>query len=420
MGRLAAILAVLCYLAHGGSAQDMARVRHHIDTLCSEAMLGRGYVAQGEHKAAVFLAKRFQEIGLKPLGDGYFQHFQFQVNTFPDRVALQIGKKVLTPGVDFLADPSCGPGVGKGKIYWLDTLVFTDETAQSRFLKASVDGQIIGFDAKYDRKLQELPPLLIKKMLKAPALLSLHEQLTFAVGKEQLRLPKFNVLKSSLPKRCKKMRFEVAATLNPSHTSQNVLGYVEGTEQPDRFLFVTAHYDHLGAMGKQTYFPGANDNASGVAMMLELANYFAENPLPYSIAFIGFGAEEAGLLGSLHYVQNPVVPLTDIEFVVNLDLFATGEEGMTVVNGLVFQQEYEALLAINEREGYLSQIKARGRAANSDHYFFSESGVPAFFFYLMGDWPHYHDVYDDAPVPLSAFPKAFGLVRDFIHSLSER
>ena len=76
-------------------------------------------------------------------------------------------------------------------------------------------------------------------------------------------------------------------------------------------------------MGKDTFFPGANDNASGVSMLLNLAKYYKAHPANYSIAFIFFSGEEAGLLGSKYYSEHPIFPLSKIKFLVNLVLLGT-------------------------------------------------------------------------------------------------
>ena len=88
----------------------------------------------------------------------------------------------------------------------------------------------------------------------------------------------------------------------------------------------SAHYDHLGMMGTTAIMNGANDNASGTAMMLTLMEYYSKNKPEYSLLFIAFGGEEAGLIGSKFYVENPTVPLKKIKSLLlfwqiqNLDL----------------------------------------------------------------------------------------------------
>jgi len=172
------------------------------------------------------------------------------------------------------------------------------------------------------------------------------------------------------------------------------MGVVKGNGNSHKYLMITAHYDHLGRMGSETVFPGANDNVSGVAEMLALAAYFTKNPLDKNILFVAFIGEEAGLVGSKYFVNNPPVPLDSIDFVLNLDLSGTGNEGITVVNATLYPKLFEQMVAFNNEKNYVSKVKKRGPAANSDHYFFTEHHVPAFFIYTLGGIKAYHDVYD--------------------------
>ncbi|MBL4667749.1 MAG: M20/M25/M40 family metallo-hydrolase [Flavobacteriales bacterium] len=227
-----------------------------------------------------------------------------------------------------------------------------------------------------------------------------------------------HIKREKIKRSYKKITLEVDQKFIRNYQSQNVIAYVEGTEYPDSFIVLSAHYDHLGMMGNKVYFPGANDNASGVAMLLNFANYYAQNKPKKSITFIAFGAEEAGLIGSKHFVENPLVSLGKINFVFNMDLMGTGSEGAMIVNGRVFEKQYASLLKINKNKEYLLTIKKRGRAANSDHYWFSENNVPAFFMYLMGGISAYHDVDDIAKtLPLTKFENTFRLIRDFVDGL---
>ncbi len=219
------------------------------------------------------------------------------------------------------------------------------------------------------------------------------------------------------------MHWQLDAQLLHSYPTQNLAAVVRGSVQPDSFLVVSAHYDHLGMMGSKTYFPGANDNASGVALLLELAAHYAQpaNRPAYSVAFLLFGAEEAGLVGSSYFVQHPLLPLPRIKFLLNLDLLGTGEEGATVVNGRVHEAAFRQLTALNDAQHYLPRLTARGPAANSDHFPFSEAGVPAFFMYTRGGSLAYHDVHDQpAALSLAGFAGAYGLARDFLNAQGAR
>ena len=199
-----------------------------------------------------------------------------------------------------------------------------------------------------------------------------------------------------------------------SYVSSNVVGRVPGVSAANQAVLYTAHYDHLGGMGADTYFPGANDNASGDSQVLSLAKYYAAHPQPYSIGFIFFAGEEAGLLGSKYFTEHPLVPLSNIRFLVNLDLEGTGIEGITVVNATVYPKEFAMLRQINDKYHYLVKINSRGKAANSDHYFFTEKGVPAIFIYTLGGIKAYHDIYDrSVTLPLDHIESEFNLLLKF-------
>jgi len=216
------------------------------------------------------------------------------------------------------------------------------------------------------------------------------------------------------------VEIEIESTFYQSYLTHNLIGMLPGKLYPDSFIVFTAHYDHLGCMGTETCFPGANDNASGTAMLLSLARYYAleDNSPDYSLAFIALGAEELGLLGADFYTENPVFPLEQILFLINIDLAGNGEEGITVVNGSVYPAEFELLKNINETNYFLPQVKTRGSACNSDHCKFYEKSVPCFFIYTMGGSTAYHDIYDTpGSLPLTMFENYFLLLKSFTDSL---
>jgi Zn-dependent M28 family amino/carboxypeptidase len=221
--------------------------------------------------------------------------------------------------------------------------------------------------------------------------------------------------KSSLMPSDSVVSIDFRPQINTQIKARNVIGMVEGTSVKDSFLVICAHYDHLGMLGKSVIFPGANDNASGSAMLMEMAREVSAKPLKYSVLFIAFSGEEAGLLGSFYFVENPLVPLSRIRFVMNLDLMGFGENGATVVNGSIYPELFERLKSINQSKNYLPELKVRGKAANSDHYPFSEKGVPAFFMYSLGGPGFYHDVDDKAStLSLARFPEIYRLILDFL------
>ena len=205
----------------------------------------------------------------------------------------------------------------------------------------------------------------------------------------------FYVKEHALPDTVNKINVNVRAKLLSRRKSENVIGIIPG-EIKDTFIAITAHYDHLGMMGTDAVFPGASDNASGTSMLLYMAHYFSTHPQHYSILFIAFSGEEAGLKGSLYYTRHPIVPLECIKFLTNIDIMGDATEGITVVNATEYPAQFQLLQKINGEHNYLPQIKSRGKAENSDHFFFTEAGVPSIFIYTNGGKGYYHDVFDTA------------------------
>jgi aminopeptidase YwaD len=248
--------------------------------------------------------------------------------------------------------------------------------------------------------------------------IKLQDKLTWDVSPEVANYSLILIDKKALDKTPTSFTIHIDNKLINNFKAANVCGLVKGLVKPDSIIFITAHYDHLGGMGAATYFPGANDNASGISLLLNLAQYYAKHPQKYSIGFICFAGEEAGLIGSKYFTENPLIPLKNIRFLINTDLAGTGEEGITVVNATEFPKEFAMMQSINKENNLLAAVNARGKAANSDHYFFTEKGVPAFFFYTLGGIKAYHDVFDKAAtLPLNEHEDLFKLITKFNEKL---
>ncbi len=385
------------------------KTRKILDTLCSPNMHGRGYVKNGERIAAEFISSEFKKSWLKSfLFETYLQPFPVSVNTFPGKMYFSAGDSVLTPGKDFLVMPFSGSIKKKSfKIIFLNKDVVSVESAFAKFKLQDFSEVFLILDKSgvSDSSRLEIFEEMLQNPLKAKGIIVLSEaKLTHGLASREVNYPVLEVLKSALPLSFKKICVEVENVFFEKYFTQNVIGYVEGTQFPDSFLVFSAHYDHLGRMGNAACFPGANDNASGTAMLLRLSEYFAKNPQKMSIAFIAFGAEEAGLVGSKYFTLHPLFPLKKIRFLTNLDILGTGDEGIMVVNATEYPKEFENLKKINSENKFLSDIRERGKAKNSDHYFFSEMGVPSFFIYTLGGTKAYHDIYDKAEnLPLTEF-----------------
>ena len=171
-------------------------------------------------------------------------------------------------------------------------------------------------------------------------------------------------------------------------------------------------------MGDAVYFPGANDNGSGMALLLNFAAHYANHPPKKTIVFMAFGAEESGILGSAYFIKNPLFTINAINFLINIDVIGTGNDGLMVVNGVELASAFEQLNKINNQKNLVKEIKKRKNAPNSDHYWFVEKNVPAFFIYGLGGRKAYHDIDDVAEtLPMPHFEKIFLLLNDFINEL---
>ncbi len=360
-------------------AQDTLYTRQILKYLSSTDCFGRGYVKNGLGKAEEYLVKELKKFNTPPLFQkSYTQSFYHPVNTFPKKVEVKLNGKSLVAGVDFILDPSACGAKGKFLLTKTDSLHFMNADSKPNIS------------------------------------LALKNKLTYSVGRNEAAYFGIEIDRSRFKEEPKEIELNVQNKFISSFESKNIACYLNGTSSSDSLLVFSAHYDHLGGLGKSTFFPGANDNASGVSVLLNLIKYYSVHPPKYKTVFVFFAGEEAGLLGSKYFSENPPFDLKKIKFLINLDLLGTGDDGIMVVNGAIHEKEFSLLNKINAEEHLVKEIKKRGKAANSDHYWFSEKGVPCFFIYTLGGIKAYHDVYDVAKtLPLTDYVDVFRLITEF-------
>lgn len=394
------------------------RLRYHLQLLADTAMHGRGYVMGGRERAADYIQQQFRSFRLRPLCDnGYRQSYRFPVNTFPGAVSLSLNGRSFQPGVDFLVDAGSASYTAQGlPLREMDLAAmadiagaFSSEPAHSLWILRNVDSFCKAHKMRTHSFAAALPrgAYIVPQTTKA----------MWTVSREQQQATVFYVADSLIPA-SGTADVRVRASLEQTD-NDNLVGYVPGIIS-DSFIVFSAHYDHLGMMGTETTFPGASDNASGTSMLLYLAEYYAKHPQRYSMVFIAFSGEEAGLMGSDWFVNHPLIPLERIRFLTNLDIMGDATDGITVVNATEYPLRFKQLNEINEEHHYLPIIKSRGKAANSDHYHFSEAGVPAIFIYTNGGKGYYHDIYDKpAEVTFRNVPQIALLLQDFVAAMQE-
>ena len=188
----------------------------------------------------------------------------------------------------------------------------------------------------------------------------------------------------------------------------NILGVIRGRRSPDRYIAVTAHYDHLGVRNGQV-FNGADDNASGVAALLAVAARLNAQKPDHSIVFAAFDAEEQGLRGAQSFVTSPPVALASIVVNVNLDmvardatnvLFASGTSHYPFLKGYL---EKAARPPVVLKFGHdVAGSKEDDWTRDSDHFPFHNAKIP-FVYFGVEDEAQHHKPTDDAETVTKEF-----------------
>ena len=184
-------------------------------------------------------------------------------------------------------------------------------------------------------------------------------------------------------------------------TGVNVLGIIKGSQYPDQFYVLSAHYDHLGKKGDKIY-TGADDNASGTAALLAMAAWFKQYPPKHSIIFAAFDAEEGGLMGSKYFAENPSVAIANIKFNLNMDMVSRNDKSEIYASGTFhypFLSKYidsiRPLTSVTVSLGHDDASKGASDdwTSQSDHFAFHQKGIP-FIYFGVEDHPDYHQPTD--------------------------
>jgi hypothetical protein len=391
-------------------SQDLAYARKVHKKLTSKAFHGRGYVKNGDGMAAAFIAKQFSADGLQAFDDSYFQYYSFPINTFPGKITLSVDGSRLTPGQDFVISSSAAAVDGTFKLRFLPDTINTVESLLSFLKETKVSQQFLVIEGDFRKRYGHTIPGVKGIILLTEKTPYWHVSNAGQVeGTVWLKIKK-----DRLPGNASSISLKATNKFIPDYSTQNVIAFVKGKKQPDRFIVFSAHYDHLGMMGTQAIYPGANDNGSGSSMLLDLARHYTlpENQPDYSIVFMAFSGEERGLMGSTFYAGHPLFPLNQIDLLINLDMVGTGSEGITIVNASVFPDLFNRFVTLNKKGQFIKEVKERGESCNSDHCPFYEKGVEAIFIYTRGkEHMAYHTPLDNADnFPFTAYNGLFKLL----------
>ena len=262
MLRLFSLFFLLAGSPFAGKAQNPKMLRYDVRILAGNPMSGRGYVDKGCEKAGRFVARRLAEAGISPAGtdSSFYQKYSFPVNTFPMPFSLRINGKDLLPGIDYLVDARSGSmALEETTVERVPVAkVFTCTDSTTRFSNLRAAGKPVFWEGgdtlvrgSFLRNLDgnALPAGLYLAPVKG--------KMTWTVATKSFSngATIVYVQDSVLPKKMKKVEASLPAKFLAQNSQSNIVGIVPGTVAPDSFIVFTAHYDHLGEMGKGTVFP---------------------------------------------------------------------------------------------------------------------------------------------------------------------
>jgi len=462
-------------LALPGARGD--RIRADVARLAGDEWQGRRAGTKGADAAADWIAGEFRRIGLLPAGEGgsYFQKFSFidgVVLGAGNRLGL--GGRLFKPGEEFRPLAFSSPGVVRAPVAFAGYGLVAPDLAYDDYAGLDVKGKALllvrygpgGDDPQ--SKWAAFTPLRLKVATArdkgALAVLIVTGPATPGAGDELVPLhadasladagiPAFSVTRAvaealfagsgttleaaqrriddsgkSAPLALPGPPLEATADLTPRRsTTRNVIGLLPSRAQASEAVVVGAHYDHLGLGISGSLDPapegkvhhGADDNASGVAGLLELARSLEGSTAGFtrSLYFVAFGAEELGVLGSSHFVKRAARP-ERIAAMVNLDMIGRLREDALEVHGVGTSPLWKPLLEEANRAAGLKLKVHEGGYGPSDHSPFYAAGHPVLFLFT-GSHPDYHRPSDTADkVDASGILRVLGLVEPVVAALA--
>lgn len=387
-----------------------------VSELSSSRYQGRGYARDGVIKAGKYIAKQFGKVGASEV---VMQPFRIDINTFPGKMLMSVDGRKLVPGDDFtLREFSVGVK-GEYDLYYIDTLNYDPDRIFADLAKPGAGRTFVVADFWFTYKHSKDFRKLEKKdgAPNAGVIYTWDTPLKFykAYGEKVSEKP---VLWGgpSFPRDAGSIKLDIDNRFLAGYESCNVIAKVPGERHDSCYMF-TAHYDHLGNLGRKLYYPGANDNASGTAAIITLAEHYAANKPEFDMYFVAFSGEDANLRGSEFFVENPIVPLENIKYLFNLDMVGDNNPVQYCEVSDAGDAGFAVMESLNDAKHYFKALNRGKLAANSDHWPFAQKGVPCIMFENEeGDaFPFYHTAYDDMEhFRTETYAPLFRLISDFI------
>jgi Zn-dependent M28 family amino/carboxypeptidase len=463
----------------------IGRIASDVGYLASPALAGRGTGEPGARAAADFVVARFQELGLRPLGDpagagrGFLQAFQARVGvkTEAPRLAVTLPKVAVKPAAKKEAEASSKLDVSGDAIVTADGSASGDVSAEPVFVGYGITAAAVGWDdyagsdvaGKVVLVLDGVPraaPTAATPPANPPAnphgavdpaqalrdfgsvryklrtarehkaagaiLVTQADQLpAVPADASSMGIPAVVIKRSAIARLLAAAKIDDAAVRSAGRATRatpiagasvtlgtrltaleapawNVVGALparDGSQHAAEWVVVGAHYDHLGhggtsasrAPGAREIHPGADDNASGTAMLLEVARRLsrARSRPERNVAFVAFGAEEIGTIGSRHFVDHPPVPMGSVVAMINADMVGRLRMRRLLVDGVGTSPGWPKIVQAAAAGLDLNLTFGNEGFGASDHATFTAARVPVTFLFT-GVHDDYHKPTDTA------------------------
>ncbi len=414
-----------------------------VEFLSSPELQGRLSGSTGYYKAADFFAKEFLSLGLKPISNGsYFQKFLTEYNEIKKAEFYSIinnVRKKYKLGEDFVCRGFSGAGNITAEVVFCGYGISEPALGYDDYKDIDVNGKVVlvfkqqpdwslNPDSKWNPSLREKAFTAFMKGAVAIVFVPKPNapekqkpigsvmdgegiqlsnfpmlQIDYSVAEELLKTA-YNLNLSDIQNEIDTKKHPYSKKLNASveinvdaeysyyRTTMNIIGMLEGTDEDLRneYIIICAHLDHVGSQAGKIYFPGANDNASGSAAVLEIARAIvnSEEMTKRSILFVLFSNEETGFQGAKYFVDNPIVPLNHIVAVLNMDCIAKGDS-IRVGNGLSSPELWK--IAKNFDSLYInSMVEGTWAGGGADLTPFFEKGINGLYFVTTNGYQHLH------------------------------
>ncbi len=415
--------------------------------LASKELAGRLPGSNGYTKAANFISGELKKIGMKPAnGKNYFQKLKVEYNEIlaPEHFAvIQNGKRInhkigkdyvyrgFTGAGKFSAPVVfCGYGLDqpdkgyddysgidvKGKVVmvfkynpkWnIDGKVFTNGNPREKAIVAAKHGAVGILFTSFPNDAEPQSPIgsVIngegEQMINFPEI-----HIDLPVADELMKGSSFTLKElqtvidsTKMPlsvSLSNKVDLEVHTKYEKGKEVVNVVGILEGSDPvlKNEYLIIGAHLDHVGSQAGKIYFPGANDNASGSAALLQIARAFSKsNPKPKrSIAFVFFASEEQGLYGAKFFANNLPFPKEKVRAMINMDCIGYGDS-IQVGGGKSSPDLWNIAKQVDAANDKLL-VSATGNGGGADADPFYEKGIQILYFVTTNSYKHLHMLSD--------------------------